>query len=123
MSKEGFRPSRVEDGVESIKGDELGVVNQLFRRAAQIRQRHFTRPVTTFKSKEGEEFRAAADQVDIEIANPANVKVWLRTHEREIAMTIGGLLLATGAIYLQRNRSQRKKMSKRASSFLRPPRT
>jgi hypothetical protein len=38
-------------------------------------------------------------------------------------MTIGGLLLATGAIYLQRNRSQRKKMSKRASSFLRPPRT
>jgi hypothetical protein len=121
VSEEGFRAQERADA-HGVEGDELGVVSQLFRKASGLRQRHFTRPVTTFTSKSGEKFKASADQVDIVVEDAANVKVWLRTHEREIAMTIGGLLLAGSAIYLQKNRSQRQKMSKRASSYNRSPR-
>jgi hypothetical protein len=102
--------------------DYLGVADLLSARASHFRQRHFTRPRTLFRSKEGEEFHASADQVDISVEDAANVKVWLRTHDKEIVMTIGGILLAAGAIKIQKNRSQRKKMSSRTSSSRRQPR-
>ncbi|OGL36399.1 hypothetical protein A3E49_03880 [Candidatus Saccharibacteria bacterium RIFCSPHIGHO2_12_FULL_49_19] len=115
---ESQRPTSGED----LSPDSLGVTEYLFSRANHLRQRHFTRPVTVFKSKDGEEYRASADQVDIDAEDPSNVRVRLKTHDVVIAMTIAGLLTASGLIYLQRNRSQRKKMSKRDSSFLRKPR-
>lgn len=115
-------PDELTPTIPEIANDDLGSVARLFYRAHEFRARHFTRPVTTFTSKDGEKYRASADQVEVTIDDPANVKVWLKTHDKEIAMTIGGLLLAAGLFTIQKNRSQRKKMSPRASSTLRPPR-
>ena len=117
MTKE-FEPPRLP-----IPGDSLGAVDRLVDNASDIRQKQFTRPVTSFISKDGEKFRAAADQIEVsEITDPSDVRVWLKTHNKEIVMTIGGILLAASLINLQRNRSQRKKMSSRESSYYRKPR-
>ncbi|HET9850731.1 MAG TPA: hypothetical protein VFP35_03890 [Candidatus Saccharimonadales bacterium] len=115
------RTSRAErPTIEPLEGDHLGAVASLLQKAADIRRSHFTRPVTTFTSKDGEKLVASIDQAEITIEDSANVKVWLKSHEREIAMTIGGILLAAGMITLQKNRTQRKKMSKRAGSYIKP---
>jgi len=112
---------RRTDPTEQTGPDEIGAQAHLVQKASGLREQYFTRPVTTFESITGERFRAAANQIDVFIKNPSEVIVKLKTHDKKITMTIGGLLLATGAIGLQRNRSQRKKMSKRDSSYLRDP--
>lgn len=114
--------SETPSGIPEIPNDDLGAAARILQRAQEFRSRYFTRPVTTFTSKDGEKYVASADQIDVTIDDPANVKVWLRTHDKEIAMTIGGLLLAAGLFTIQKNRSQRKKMGPRDSSYLRSPR-
>lgn len=105
---------------ENLRG---AVVSFLADASRNFREKHFARPVTTFTDTAGNKHRASSDQVDI----PPNeeggeIKVWLKTHNREITMTVAGLLVAAGAIAVQRNRSQRKRMSNRGSSFKRKPR-
>lgn len=108
--------------INSAEPHQNPIVERLFSVSRDIRERYFARPVTTFTDIGGIEHHAAADQFEADVNDPANVRVWLKTHEKEIAMTVGGLLLAAGLIKLQNNRSQRQKMSKRASSYKRKPR-
>ncbi len=80
--------------------------------------------MTTFTDIEGKEYRAAGDQTEFEVdhEDPGKIKVWLKTHEKEITIAAGTVLMSTAILVLQRNRSQRKKMNKRYSSYNRPPR-
>lgn len=103
---------------ETVDPAETTPVGRLIGRADDLRDSYFTRPVTTFTDVDGEQFPAAVHQAEIDDRDPGNVKVWLKSHGKEITMTIGGILVAAALIKLQRNRSQRKKMSKRQSSYI-----
>ena len=102
-------------------------VDHLLRACTAIREKYFTRPVTTFIDVEGEEYRAAGDQAEFEADDeePGRLKIWLKTHEKGITVAACSLLIAAGLVALQRNRSQRKRLDtkegKRTSSFRREP--
>jgi hypothetical protein len=88
-------------------------------------EHYVARPVTTITDKNGESYKTAIGNIELpdNIEDSSNVEVGLRSHmNKKIIVTAGAILTAATAVAIVRNRNQRRKMPKNASSFIRTPR-
>ena len=93
-------------------------VDRLKRAGHYTAKGHFARAVTTLTDQAGDKYTSAVDNLDVMPGDePGLVEVRLLSRRNEIiVVTAASVLAAAGVVYLQRNRSQRHKMSKRTSS-------